>query len=49
VLIIAFIFLSSSEPIIFDFVDDHPILKKHFATRKATYLESGGEIKSYKF
>ena len=37
------------EPIIFDFVDDHPILKKHFMTRKCTYLESGGEIKQYKF
>ena len=37
------------EPLIFDFVDDHPILKRHFATRKSVYLESGGEIKTYKF
>lgn len=32
-------------PIIFDIVDDHGILKKHFLTRRQVYLESGGEIK----
>jgi superfamily II DNA or RNA helicase len=36
------------EPIVFDLVDDHPVLKKHFSTRKGVYLESGGEIKNWK-
>lgn len=35
-------------PIIFDLVDDNSILKKHFATRKNVYLESGGKIIKYK-
>lgn len=34
-------------PIVFDLVDDNPILKRHFATRKAVYLESGGRIEKY--
>jgi superfamily II DNA or RNA helicase len=32
------------EPIIIDIIDNHPILKKHFLTRKKVYLESGGVI-----
>lgn len=35
------------EPIIFDLVDNNPILKKHFATRRATYLEHGGIVKNF--
>lgn len=35
------------EPIIFDFVDEHPILQRHFQTRKKVYQESGGIIKRY--
>ena len=33
-------------PIIFDLVDDHAILKKHFNTRKQVYKKHGGEIKN---
>jgi superfamily II DNA or RNA helicase len=36
-----------TEPIVFDLVDDNPILKRHFSTRKAVYAETGGEIKKY--
>lgn len=36
------------KPIVFDLLDNNQILKRHFATRKATYLEVGGEIKNYK-
>ena len=32
------------EPIIIDMVDRHPILKKHFQSRKKIYEESGGRI-----
>ena len=35
------------KPIVFDLLDNNGILKKHFATRRATYLEVGGEIKEY--
>jgi superfamily II DNA or RNA helicase len=35
-------------PVIFDLVDDNPILQKHFKTRKAVYLEAGGKIHPYK-
>ena len=35
-------------PIVFDLVDENSILKRHFATRKAVYLESGGKIQVYK-
>lgn len=35
-----------TEPIIFDLVDIHPILNKHFRTRNAVYLEHGGIIKN---
>lgn len=31
-------------PMIFDIVDDHPILKKHFRTRRLVYKEHGGEV-----
>jgi superfamily II DNA or RNA helicase len=37
------------KPIVFDFVDDHPTLKRHFATRKKIYLEACGKIQPYKF
>jgi superfamily II DNA or RNA helicase len=36
------------EPIIFDLVDSHPILKKHFAKRSKVYIKHGGEIVKYK-
>ena len=32
------------EPVIIDMVDRHPILKKHFQSRKKIYEESGGRI-----
>lgn len=32
------------EPVIVDIVDKHPILKKHFNSRKKIYEESGGRI-----
>lgn len=35
------------KPIVFDLLDNNQILKRHFATRKATYREVGGEIKVY--
>lgn len=35
------------EPIVFDLVDNHPVLKRHFLTRKKVYQEAGGEIKNY--
>ena len=31
-------------PLIFDLVDDLPLLKKHFATRKKIYISHGGRI-----
>jgi superfamily II DNA or RNA helicase len=34
-------------PIIFDLVDNNSILKRHFSTRKATYIEAGGKIEKY--
>ena len=36
------------EPIVFDFVDNHKGLKKHFAQRKKVYTKAGGIIKEYK-
>lgn len=33
------------KPVVFDLVDDHPSLKRHFSSRKHVYLESGGKIK----
>ena len=36
------------EPFIFDLVDDNPILKKHYYTRRKIYLEHGGIIKDFK-
>ena len=35
------------EPIVFDFVDNHKGLKKHFAQRKKVYTKAGGVIKDY--
>jgi superfamily II DNA or RNA helicase len=35
-----------TEPIVFDLVDQHPILKKHFSTRKKVYTEVGGTIET---
>jgi superfamily II DNA or RNA helicase len=37
-----------SIPIIFDLVDDHPILKSHYTSRKKVYMEIGGEISLFK-
>lgn len=36
------------EPVVLDFVDENNILKKHFATRKKVYLETGGKLSVYK-
>ena len=36
------------EPFIFDLVDENPILKKHYYTRRKVYLEHGGIIKDFK-
>lgn len=35
-----------TSPIIFDLIDNHPVLLKHFNTRKGVYVESGGELKA---
>lgn len=35
-------------PLIFDLVDNNPILSKHYIVRKKVYTESGGEIKVLK-
>jgi superfamily II DNA or RNA helicase len=35
------------EPIIFDLVDSHPILRKHFEKRSKVYTKHGGEITKY--
>ena len=34
-------------PIVFDLVDNNPVLKRHFATRKSTYMEAGGRISNF--
>jgi superfamily II DNA or RNA helicase len=36
------------QPIILDIVDDNPILRRHFLTRKNVYQECGGKIFPYK-
>lgn len=35
------------EPIIFDLVDDYPLLHKHFRTRNSVYAEHGGVVKDF--
>ncbi|ABF82138.1 hypothetical protein MIV108L [Invertebrate iridescent virus 3] len=35
------------EPIIFDLVDSHPILRQHWIKRKKVYENHGGEIIKY--
>lgn len=35
------------EPIIFDLVDENPILKKHFNTRRGVYIEHGGQVRTF--
>lgn len=35
------------KPIVFDLLDENPILKRHFATRKKVYQEAGGTIENY--
>ena len=35
------------KPIVFDLVDCHPSLKKHFSSRKAVYKKAGGVIKNF--
>jgi superfamily II DNA or RNA helicase len=35
-------------PIVFDFLDDNSILKRHYKTREKVYKESGGSITDYK-
>ena len=39
---------SEGDPLVFDIVDNHPVLRKHYTTRKATYMEHGGEIRPYR-
>jgi len=34
-------------PVIFDIVDDHPVLKRHFSVRKRVYLKTGGVVKDF--
>lgn len=36
------------KPIVFDFVDDNPILEKHFRTRKSVYTNIGGKMIDFK-
>ena len=36
------------EPIVFDMVDNNPILKRHFQVRKGVYIEHGGAVKNFK-
>lgn len=36
------------KPIVFDLLDENPILKRHFATRKKVYEEAGGIVETYK-
>ena len=36
------------KPIILDFVDTNPVLRKHFRTRKSVYIKHGGEIVTIK-
>lgn len=35
------------KPIVFDFVDPHPSLKRHFSERKRVYTKAGGVIKDF--
>lgn len=35
------------EPIVVDIVDNHPVLKKHFQSRKKIYEAAGGTIRKY--
>ena len=35
-------------PIVFDLLDENPILKRHFATHRDVYLDAGGTIETYK-
>jgi len=35
------------KPIVFDIIDKHPSLKKHFSERKKVYTKSGGVIKDF--
>ena len=34
-------------PMIFDLVDNNPIIKRHFSTRQSVYLEHGGKVKKF--
>ena len=36
-------------PLIIDIVDRHPLLRKHFLTRKKVYLEAGGTLDHYPY
>lgn len=35
------------EPLIFDIIDNNPILKKHARTRRTVYIEHGGTVKNF--
>lgn len=37
-----------AEPMIFDIVDEHPVLEKHFRTRRSVYLKHGGTLADYR-
>ena len=36
--------VQNSVPLVFDIIDDNPILLKHYKSRKEVYIESGGKI-----
>lgn len=40
--------LEDSLPLVFDIVDNNSVLKKHYLTRQAVYLEHGGKINNFK-
>ena len=35
------------EPLVFDLLDDHPILKRHYMTRNAVYKKHGGTVRRF--
>ena len=39
--------IKEGTPIVFDLVDNNPILKKHWRTRRAVYIDQGGIVKNF--
>jgi superfamily II DNA or RNA helicase len=37
------------KPLIIDIVDEHPVLKRHFSSRRKVYQRCGGTIRKQKF